>query len=65
MSKIKITIGDNSPVIVESSNTDYDKIRKKVTHYIAPRCYEGNDEEEIDPDVEDEDEESEADADDL
>jgi hypothetical protein len=64
--RVRITIGENSPIIVENIDSDYDKIRKKVTHYIAPRSYDqGNDEEEIDPDEDEDDEESEADADDL
>jgi len=35
--KVRITLGKNSPIIVENVDSDYDKIRKKVIHYIAPR----------------------------
>jgi len=39
-SRVRITLGENSPVIVENIDSEYDKIKKKVTHYIAPRCIE-------------------------
>ena len=41
-SKTRITLAENSPIIVENTKSDYENPNKKVTHYIAPRYYEEN-----------------------
>lgn len=45
--KIRITIGENSPIIVENVEEEYSRLTEKVTHYLAPR-YSGSDYDESD-----------------
>ena len=57
--KMRITLSENSPVIVEYIGSEYDRLTEKVTHYIAPRV-DDNDDFEYDDDEQDDEQDDEA-----